>query len=282
MDFWNSRNFYNRGNGANNGDNNASGYNGGFNGDSGGFDKNDGGYNGNSGGYDEQGRGDSATENLSYYPKSNSYGFGNYGSYGKSAAEEAEGGKSKTQYGNGAGAPNQSGGAFKKSGVSNDGKKFNQSNGGVNSGVNSGVNNGKSPNQTGVGNFNSQNQSCGNYRPFSCRNGNCGAKTSAYQDDFQSHRVDGDADFSAFKDNLNEKARDMGMDKQDFESKFNKYQGKTEDSLMNELLNMVGKMKADGTFSEQELDSFYDRVSGYMSAEQKDKLRSLIKMLKGQ
>ncbi len=109
--------------------------------------------------------------------------------------------------------------------------------------------------------------------------GGSGAKTSAYQDN-GAHRVDGNSDFSRYRENLDSKAQEMGMNKDDFQNKFNRYQNKSEDSLMSEMLSTAAKMKADGSFSAEELESFYERVSGYMSAEQQQKLRSLIDMLK--
>lgn len=61
-----------------------------------------------------------------------------------------------------------------------------------------------------------------------------------------------------------------------------KYGDKDEDQLMNELLSKVKKNKAQGTFSNADLDNFANSVKGFLSPEQQKKMESIIKTLKSQ
>lgn len=59
-----------------------------------------------------------------------------------------------------------------------------------------------------------------------------------------------------------------------------KYGNKTESELMNELFNKVKRNKAQGTFSDAELDNFAKSVKGMLSPEQQKKMEQIIKSLK--
>lgn len=61
-----------------------------------------------------------------------------------------------------------------------------------------------------------------------------------------------------------------------------KYGDKDESELMNELLSKVRKNKAQGTFSNSDLDNFADSVKGFLSPEQQKRMEALIKALKSQ
>lgn len=60
----------------------------------------------------------------------------------------------------------------------------------------------------------------------------------------------------------------------------NKYGNKSEAELMGELFKSVDRGKADGTLDEQELEKFADSVSGMLSPEQYQKMRSIIDTIK--
>ncbi|HEY8444394.1 MAG TPA: hypothetical protein VIL24_06315 [Clostridia bacterium] len=61
-----------------------------------------------------------------------------------------------------------------------------------------------------------------------------------------------------------------------------KYANKDESELMSELLSKVRKSKAQGTFSNSDLDNFANSVKGFLTPEQQKRLESLIKTLKSQ
>jgi isopropylmalate/homocitrate/citramalate synthase len=59
-----------------------------------------------------------------------------------------------------------------------------------------------------------------------------------------------------------------------------KYGNKNENELMNELFNKVKKNKAQGTFSDAELDNFAKSVKGMLSPQQQKKMEQIIKSIK--
>ena len=60
-----------------------------------------------------------------------------------------------------------------------------------------------------------------------------------------------------------------------------RFQGKSEQELMGELSSLVSKMKADGTFDLGTLERLYSATSAMLNAEQRERMRALIDMLKG-
>ena len=59
-----------------------------------------------------------------------------------------------------------------------------------------------------------------------------------------------------------------------------RYGNKNEDELMNELFSKVKKNKAQGTFSNTELDNFAKSVRGMLSPQQQKKMEQIIKSIK--
>jgi hypothetical protein len=59
-----------------------------------------------------------------------------------------------------------------------------------------------------------------------------------------------------------------------------KYGNKDESELMEELVSKVRKSKAQGSFSNTDLDKFANSVKGFLNPEQQKKLESIIKTLK--
>ena len=60
-----------------------------------------------------------------------------------------------------------------------------------------------------------------------------------------------------------------------------RFQGKSEQELMGELSSLVSEMKADGTFNVGMLERLYSATSAMLNAEQRERMRALIDMLKG-
>ncbi|HHW90048.1 MAG TPA: hypothetical protein GX745_04000 [Clostridiales bacterium] len=79
-----------------------------------------------------------------------------------------------------------------------------------------------------------------------------------------------------------EKAYQDSEHKKMAEEYLKKYGDKDESELMNELLSKVRKNKAQGTFSNSDLDNFADSVKGFLSPEQQKRMEALIKALKSQ
>ncbi|HPD02883.1 MAG TPA: hypothetical protein P5161_05495 [Eubacteriales bacterium] len=71
-----------------------------------------------------------------------------------------------------------------------------------------------------------------------------------------------------------------GPSEADILKKIQSYQGKSEDELFSELKSRVAKGKADGSFKDKELDDFMEKVSPMLTPEQRERLKSIVKMLK--
>lgn len=61
-----------------------------------------------------------------------------------------------------------------------------------------------------------------------------------------------------------------------------KYGNKNESELMNELFSKVKTNKAQGTFSNTELDNFAKSVKGMLSPQQQQKMEQIIKSIKNE
>lgn len=89
-----------------------------------------------------------------------------------------------------------------------------------------------------------------------------------------------------FSDNSENKGRQNdgasnGANYDDAMNAYARFQGKSEQELMGELSSLVSKMKADGTFDVDTLERLYSATSGMLNAEQRERMRALIDMLKG-
>lgn len=89
-----------------------------------------------------------------------------------------------------------------------------------------------------------------------------------------------------FSDNSENKGRQNdgasnGANYDDAMNAYARFQGKSEQELMGELSSLVSKMKADGTFDLGTLERLYSATSTMLNAEQRERMRALIDMLKG-
>ncbi len=89
-----------------------------------------------------------------------------------------------------------------------------------------------------------------------------------------------------FSDNSENKGRQNdgasnGANYDDAMNAYARFQGKSEQELMGELSSLVSKMKADGTFDLGTLERLYSATSVMLNAEQRERMRALIDMLKG-
>ncbi len=62
----------------------------------------------------------------------------------------------------------------------------------------------------------------------------------------------------------------------------NKYKGKSESELMQELFKLSGRQKSEGSLKNSDLDAFAEQIAPYLSAEQSARLGMLIAQLKNQ
>ncbi|NCA68023.1 MAG: hypothetical protein EOM87_08170 [Clostridia bacterium] len=60
----------------------------------------------------------------------------------------------------------------------------------------------------------------------------------------------------------------------------NKFQGKSESELMQELFTIAHKNKSEGTLHNSELDAFAEQISPFLTSEQSARLNMLINQLK--
>lgn len=110
-----------------------------------------------------------------------------------------------------------------------------------------------------------------NFNGTSCNNFNA-SSAGRGNENYNSHNQTDGNSYS----NQNAQSQD---NRADFEKKFEQYKGKSQDELMSELMQVAGKMRADGTFDKQALENFYNNAQGFLNAEQRQRMRSLIDML---
>lgn len=77
-----------------------------------------------------------------------------------------------------------------------------------------------------------------------------------------------------------DKATAGGNNSGEAQDLLNKYGNKSESELMGELLRSVDKGRSDGSLDEGELERFASSVSGMLSPEQYNKMRSIIDTIK--
>ncbi len=118
-------------------------------------------------------------------------------------------------------------------------------------------------------------------------NGNGANRSDQNSNSWNSNGTKRSADQSASGWNgngANRNGQSGNNSKEDFErlatDSFNKYSNMDETQLMSELLKTAGGMRQNGTLKPEDLESFYKNASGFLTAEQMAKLRTLINMLK--
>ncbi|MDR1940456.1 MAG: hypothetical protein LBQ40_06690 [Clostridiales bacterium] len=90
-------------------------------------------------------------------------------------------------------------------------------------------------------------------------------------------------DFKNFIKNKKTSGDGKSDDKQrerELRERIKKYDGKSRDDIMSDLLLAVEKGKRDGTLSPADLESFYQRTAPMLNDEQKKRLREIINQIK--
>lgn len=72
---------------------------------------------------------------------------------------------------------------------------------------------------------------------------------------------------------------DKRLKEEDVQKIIDERSGKTEEELMKELKAEVNKSKKEGKFSKEEVQNFKNTVLPFLSAEQKDKLDEILKII---
>lgn len=92
-----------------------------------------------------------------------------------------------------------------------------------------------------------------------------------------------------YKDNSQKNFKDMRRDDlsedekrqyDDITDRARQFEGKSENELMGELFKRVNAGKKDGTFNAAELDKLAAQAAPMLNAEQREKLKSLLNMIK--
>lgn len=125
------------------------------------------------------------------------------------------------------------------------------------------------PQNFGTQGFNNQNGSAQNYGGRNCNSGYGVNSTYNAQND-------GNGTYNA--QNVGE---GCNFSEQDVRSKMEQYSGKSEDQLMNELTGMVARMKSEGTFDPSAVENLFNTASPFLNETQRERMRSIIDMLKG-
>ncbi|MDP2892484.1 MAG: hypothetical protein Q8O09_05040 [Bacillota bacterium] len=98
-------------------------------------------------------------------------------------------------------------------------------------------------------------------------------------------------DLRSFKSEKQNKAKDFDPEKAQKEhgedvgtlrEEMVKYEGKSEGELMAELKKKVKEGREEGTLSDEQLDSFYDKAAPILDDDMKKRLEELIRMMKEQ
>lgn len=74
---------------------------------------------------------------------------------------------------------------------------------------------------------------------------------------------------------------DLYEQNKDFVNRYNDYSSKSEEELLKDLDNIVTKMKNDGSFDAQALESFYNMAGSFLSESQRERMRHIIDVIKG-
>lgn len=77
------------------------------------------------------------------------------------------------------------------------------------------------------------------------------------------------------KDNISDSVSEKGL-----EDMIKDREGRTEKELMDELLRSVQKSKAEGRYSDKEMDNFKNTVTPLLNEEQRKKLDEILALLK--
>ena len=85
--------------------------------------------------------------------------------------------------------------------------------------------------------------------------------------------------FNDVKKNVKNSNAGGNMSEQEVNDVINKYSGKSQTELMNEILKQVSQGRANGTLSDEQLKGFYNQVKPMLNAEQQKRLEEIMKVI---
>ena len=85
-------------------------------------------------------------------------------------------------------------------------------------------------------------------------------------------------DFKSFKATRQQSS--VHTDQEDLKKTAESYRGKSDEEILSEILKMANQGKANGTFSEEQLQKFTQSVSPMLTEEQKKRLDAVSELLK--
>lgn len=85
-----------------------------------------------------------------------------------------------------------------------------------------------------------------------------------------------------FKDYCKNESKTVNNEEQSkkVEEIYDKFKDKNEDELMSELLNNVAKQKQDGTFNYNSIAETVEKLSPFLNADQKLKIKEILQKIK--
>ena len=87
-------------------------------------------------------------------------------------------------------------------------------------------------------------------------------------------------DFKSFRKSFHRQDAPKAEREETLREKAREYAGKSDDELLSEILKNVRQGRESGTFSDAGLEQFRDRVAPMLNQEQRERLQSVIDLIK--
>ena len=87
-------------------------------------------------------------------------------------------------------------------------------------------------------------------------------------------------DFKSFRNQRKQNENHKEEPTDDLRKKAESYSRKSDDELLDEIIKNVNQGKANGTFSEEQLRQFEQNVAPMLNAEQRERLRNVIEIIR--
>lgn len=88
-------------------------------------------------------------------------------------------------------------------------------------------------------------------------------------------------DFKTYRKNNDGKGSTENVTQDDLKKTAEKYSGKSDAEMLEEIAAAANKERREGTFSKEKLDQFASNLAPMLNAEQRERLEKAIKMIRG-
>ena len=88
-------------------------------------------------------------------------------------------------------------------------------------------------------------------------------------------------DFKSYYKNQKSNTATTTSDQEELKKKAREYTDKSDPELLSDIMKEARKQKENGSFSDERLQDFVNKVSPMLNQEQKERLAQAIKMIKG-